>query len=73
MTKKIPVFNYEICMACGICAQACPFSSLELDRFIESDKYKHPYPELARGETCTGCGICAKCCPVDVIEIKEIS
>ena len=30
MNRKIPVIDYGLCMACGICVAACPFGSLDL-------------------------------------------
>ncbi|TLN01040.1 methionine ABC transporter, partial [bacterium] len=30
--KQKPVFDYLICVACGLCDQACPVSCLELSK-----------------------------------------
>lgn len=68
--KKNPIFDYDICIACGICAQACPVSALELSK-TNVDKYKKAYPEL-KG-SCTGCGICAESCPLDAVEMRAIN
>lgn len=70
MAKKFPTFDYGLCMACGICVQACPFSCLELRR-TGLDVYRKAYPELARREDCTSCGICAFSCPVDAVRMAE--
>ncbi len=69
MAKKKPVFDYSICVACGICVQACPFSTLELQK-EDVDKYHKPYPEIAR-PNCTGCGMCSRQCPLDAIKMVE--
>ncbi len=69
--KKKPIFDYEKCIACGICVTACPVSSLELQK-TDVDRYKKSYPEVAR-EGCIGCGICAKSCPMDAIIIEEVT
>lgn len=69
MPKKIPVSDYDLCIACGICVQACPVSSLELTK-LGVDKLNKAYPEIAR-EGCIGCGICAKNCPLDAITVVE--
>ncbi len=66
--KGITFFDYAICMACGICVQACPFSYLEL-RKTDVDAAHHSYPQLAVGHKCSGCGLCATACPVDGISI----
>jgi ferredoxin len=57
-------------MACGICAAACPFSSLEM-ALIGHDAYDKAFPELVTPETCTGCGLCAKACPIDCLTLQE--
>ena len=64
-----PVFNYDLCMACGICMHACAFGSLEMQK-IDVDKLKKAYPELDKPESCTGCKQCEKACPVEAIEVK---
>jgi Na+-translocating ferredoxin:NAD+ oxidoreductase subunit B len=65
-----PNFDYELCMACGACVQACPFSCLELSR-IGLDALRKAYPELVFPEKCTGCGICARACPVDCVALAR--
>lgn len=67
--KKSPVFNYKVCVACGICVQACPISVLEAQK-TDVDRYKKAYPEIAR-EGCIGCGMCATACPTDAITMVE--
>ncbi len=69
--KKKPVFDYDICIACGICVQACPVSTLELQK-IDVDRYKKAYPEMAR-EGCIGCGFCATNCPLDAVTMYEVN
>ncbi len=69
--KKKLVFDYEKCIACGICVTACPVSTLELQK-TDVDHYKKSYPEIAR-EGCIGCGICAKSCPMDAIMMEEVA
>jgi Formate hydrogenlyase subunit 6/NADH:ubiquinone oxidoreductase 23 kD subunit (chain I) len=68
--KKKPVFDYGICIACGICVQACPVSTLELQK-TDVDRYKKAYPEMAR-EGCIGCGFCATNCPLDAVTMCDI-
>ena len=70
MTKKRPVFDYRLCVSCGICAQACPVSVLVMRREGSSGKYRNLFPELA-GPGCLGCGQCARACPMAVIRMEE--
>lgn len=67
MDKPTPEFNYELCMACGVCTQACPFNCLSLDK-ADIGKYKtKQYPLLVNVQDCTSCKICQKDCPVDAV------
>ncbi|HZK84330.1 MAG TPA: 4Fe-4S binding protein [Desulfosporosinus sp.] len=67
MSKGKPNFNYNNCMACGICVAICPLSCLKLSK-TNVDKYKKAYPELALQENCKECGICAGSCPLEAIK-----
>lgn len=69
--KKKSVFDYDICIACGICVQACPVSTLELQK-TDVDRYKKAYPEMAR-EGCIGCGFCATNCPLDAVTMYDVN
>ena len=60
--------DYKVCMACGACVQACPFSCLGLIK-CSPDKYKKVYPELVNAEKCTGCGLCKGECPIECIRV----
>lgn len=66
--KKIPNCTYEVCMACGICVQACPVSCLNLVDNTQ-DKYKKAFPQLDNEENCIGCKICEKQCPVGAMTV----
>lgn len=68
MTKKIPVFNYELCVACGICSMSCPVSAINLTK-TDVDDFAKGYPQV--DEKCVGCGICAKTCPIEAIAMKN--
>ena len=70
MAKKQPVFDYSICMACGVCDQACPISCIALSK-DDVDTYKKVYPVLLPSPRCTGCAICQQACPVDAVQMVE--
>jgi Pyruvate/2-oxoacid:ferredoxin oxidoreductase delta subunit len=67
MTCSDVRIDYALCMACGCCTQACPFSYLEAVLGIRTDR--NEYPRLVSGHHCTGCGICEQACPEDCIRI----
>lgn len=69
MEKRLPLVDYEVCIACGSCLPACPFSCLELSR-IGPKALPTAFPALAKPEACTGCALCAKACPVDCINMQ---
>ena len=71
MTKKQPGFDYLRCVSCGICAQACPFSVLSMEKEGKSGKYRNVFPEITK-EGCVGCGLCARSCPMEAIRMEEI-
>lgn len=68
MPKGETTINYTLCMACGCCIQACPFSCLQFSR-TGLDPYNKQYPELVTGNQCTGCGACASACITDCITV----
>jgi formate hydrogenlyase subunit 6/NADH:ubiquinone oxidoreductase subunit I len=71
MAAKIPVFNYDFCIACSMCATACPVSALDLNK-IDIDSYKKAYPSLI-DRPCIGCGMCEKNCPMGAITMQFVT
>ena len=69
MAARIPVFNYDLCIACSICVVVCPESMLEINK-TDIDEYKKAYPSLTE-RLCTGCSLCAKNCPMDAIHMES--
>ncbi|MGE5453981.1 MAG: DUF362 domain-containing protein [Methylocystaceae bacterium] len=63
-------FDYEVCAACGVCVQACPFSYLELEN-ADANKAHQAYPVLVPTEKCSTCGICAEACPLECIKVNK--
>ena len=70
MNNRRPVFDYLVCVSCGICAQACPLSVLGMKKEGRSGKYRNVFPEAVK-PGCTGCGLCARSCPLDAIRMEE--
>jgi energy-converting hydrogenase A subunit P len=68
--KKLPSFDYSICMACAACLPVCPFGCIDLSK-LGIDRYRKAYPKIAHPGDCTGCGLCSRACPVDCISLIE--
>ena len=69
--KKLPVFDFGLCVSCGVCEQACPVSCIDLS-VSGVDAQRNLYPQV-RAEDCLGCSICLNSCPVEAIRLEEIS
>jgi len=67
--KKLPVFDFGLCVNCGVCEQACPVSRIELS-VGGVDVQRNLYPKV-KSDGCLGCAICAKSCPVEAIRLEE--
>ena len=62
MAKKAFV-DKTICVACGVCAKACPKQVI---------KIIHGCYAKIDEEKCVGCRICEKNCPAGCIEVREV-
>lgn len=62
--KKIAYVARKVCVACGVCMNACPRGAISIHRgcYARVDEAK-----------CVGCGVCGKACPAGSIYIKERS
>ncbi len=81
IAPRVPHWNSEACLQCGICASACPHAAIRT-KLIEADDMKNAPATFnavdakpnANGEKfkvqvyckdCTGCGVCLDQCPVN--------
>ena len=88
IAPRVPHWNSETCIQCGICASACPHAAIRT-KLIEADDLKNA-PESFKtvdakpndhGEKfriqvycddCTGCGVCLDQCPMSKVPGKEV-
>lgn len=65
MDKALPEVNSELCSRCGLCVEACPCGSVELqERVIFS------CPEVCPGEVGPSCDcgcLCEEACPTGAL------
>ena len=62
--KKLAVADTRVCVACGVCAKACPKSAVS----IHCGCYA-----IVDDAKCVGCGLCAQACPAGCIKVTERS
>ncbi|DAA97015.1 TPA: pyruvate:ferredoxin (flavodoxin) oxidoreductase [Candidatus Gastranaerophilales bacterium HUM_9] len=87
IAPRVPKWNSEFCIQCGICASACPHAAIrtklanpdDLKNAPESFKMIDAKPSLngekfkvqVYCEDCTGCGVCVDQCPMSKVEGKK--
>ena len=60
--KKTAAVDKGRCVACGVCAKACPRNALTI--------YRGCYAQVD-AQKCVGCGLCGKACPAGCITTEE--
>ena len=87
IAPRVPHWNSEFCIQCGICASACPHAAIRT-KLIEADDLKNAPSSFNtvdakpndHGEKfkvqvyckdCTGCGVCIDQCPMTKVAGKE--
>jgi NADH-quinone oxidoreductase subunit I len=62
------------CVACFLCATACPARCIEIvgDKAPWPDRDKYPTKFVIDELKCIYCGMCEEACPVDAIELTSI-
>ncbi len=87
IAPRVPKWNSEFCIQCGICASACPHAAIRTKLIEAKDLEKAPEsfntipakPALADEKfkvqvyckDCTGCGVCIDQCPMSKVEGKK--
>ena len=57
----VAAVDSELCAACGLCVDECPFAALALNH----DQVSVDWP------ACMGCGICVPKCPQEAISLRR--
>ena len=64
-------YDNNVCLACGICADSCPTSSLALGDILGIARGQVEGNYIALDEdTCVICGLCASACPFGALEFE---
>ena len=88
IAPRVPHWNSEFCIQCGICASACPHAAIRT-KLIEKENLADAPSSFntveakpnANGEhfkvqvyckDCTGCGVCVDQCPMTKIPDKQV-
>lgn len=63
-------FDFEKCIACNMCADACPNGVIRVD-FTKDEKGKRSLEQYNMNlGYCLFCGLCVKACPKDAVYFK---
>lgn len=87
IAPRVPKWNSETCIQCGICASACPHAAIRTKLVEEKDLANAPasfktvdakpndhgekFKVQVYCNDCTGCGVCVDQCPMSKVAGKE--
>ena len=87
IAPRVPRWNSETCIQCGICASACPHAAIRTKLVEEKDLANAPasfktvdakpndhgekFKVQVYCKDCTGCGVCVDQCPMTKVAGKE--
>jgi len=87
IAPRVPKWNSETCIQCGICASACPHAAIRTKLVEEKDLASAPasfktvdakpndhgekFKVQVYCNDCTGCGVCVDQCPMSKVAGKE--
>jgi heterodisulfide reductase subunit A len=56
----------ELCNACGVCAEVCPYGAITVDKQVKT-------PASVVEAACAGCGTCGAACPTGAITMRHFT
>lgn len=59
--------NHKKCIACGLCAMACPNKVIELETITDEQKKKQLKKYIYHSGLCLYCNFCIEACPTKAI------
>ncbi|MCL5074646.1 MAG: NADH-quinone oxidoreductase subunit I [Chloroflexi bacterium] len=68
-----PVSGRELCIACGLCARACPHGNIAITRTVEADGSRRLLTYEIDIGRCLFCGLCEEACPVRPVRAVHMS
>jgi NADH-quinone oxidoreductase subunit I len=63
--------DVDKCIACGLCANACPNKVIQMER-VKVDKKQYLTKYVMRIEYCLFCGLCVEACNKDALGFSSI-
>ena len=69
--RFMPIFDYDRCNRCGLCAEACTWGEIKLVPEGIDEEGKPVKKPIANRMSCGGCHYCEKQCPENAITIVE--
>lgn len=70
--RLVPEQDHEKCVACYLCATACPAKCITIE--ADEDESGRKYPTVYQIDLlrCIFCGYCVEACPVEAIEMTGV-
>lgn len=68
--KQLPWFDRHLCIACTMCAGACPTGAISLE-IQHGATGRRRFPAVTDEKKCIGCMACEQECPVGAIAMRD--